>query len=138
MYKLYNDTEKELFFSDYKPIPELSKLNCTELNELLQNLYDAFYNAFIHHSELLENGIYEDIVTTQKYRIEQYIITCSSGHIAIIINNDKYIEIDKAIMYTMKHLQEKYTEDSYFIDMYTDIDNIDKFIQESYKKSTST
>lgn len=138
MYKLYSNTKSELFYEDYKPIPDLSKLNCTELNELLQNLYETLENAIMYHSELLEIAISEDIVTVQKYRIEQYIKTYSSGHIAIIIGNDKYIEIDKAIMSTMKYLQEKYTEDNYFIDMYTDIDNVDKFIQESYRKSTST
>ena len=138
MYKLYSNTKSELFYEDYKPVPDLSKLNCTELNELLQNLYETLENSIMYHAELLELAIAENIVTVQKYRIEQYIKTCSSGHIAIIIGNDKYIEIDKAIMSTMKYLQEKYTEDSYFIDMYTDIDNADKFIQESYRTSTST
>ena len=60
MLNLY-DTEKELFFTDYKPIPTLSTLTNEELTILLDNLVKASDNACIYHSELLELALLEDI-----------------------------------------------------------------------------
>lgn len=65
--KLYPDTEKELFPSDYVPLPELSVLNPEELSELRENLYAAFDNSYIYHSDLLSLALYPDIETIENY-----------------------------------------------------------------------
>lgn len=125
MFTLYPDTEKELFYdTDYKPLPCLDNLQSIDIISLLENLYIAIDNAFSYHSELLTMALYDDIISLQKYRMELYIKTISSGHIASVINNNKYIEIDKALMAAMKHLSKRYTEDSYFFDIGTDPGNM--------------
>jgi hypothetical protein len=104
MFMLY-DTSKELFYKkDYKPIPDPEKLNCTEINELLENLYAAEENAFIYHNEQLENALYNDIIRVQKEKVKLYVKTMSSGYIAGLILNTKYSEIDKAIYLTLEYI----------------------------------
>ena len=66
MYMLY-DTEKELFFDDYRPLQALSEFSLDELSELLKNLENACQNAFMYGSALLEIALYDDIETVQQF-----------------------------------------------------------------------
>jgi hypothetical protein len=125
------DTSKELFYKkDYKPIPGMEKLNCTEINELLENLYAAEENAFIYHNEQLENALYYDIVRVQKEKVKLYIKTMSSGYIAGLILNTKYSEIDKAIYYTLEYIGHCDSKVLYLLG--TDPGNIDKLLINCY------
>ena len=51
--KLYQDTEKELSFDDYKPLPSLREVSLTDLYELSENLESAIDNAYCAGSDLL-------------------------------------------------------------------------------------
>lgn len=104
MYKLYNDTEKELFFDDYKPLPTLYKLSITDLVELIENLENACENACMYGSALLENALYDDIVIVKRYTLSTIIKSYSSGTISGYINNTKYVNIDNAINKTLYYI----------------------------------
>jgi uncharacterized protein YjgD (DUF1641 family) len=134
MFTLYPDTEKELFFeTDYKPIDGLvDKLNITELNGLLENLYNALENAWLYNADLLFIALSDDIITIQKKRLYMYICSLSSGRIASIINNTKYTEIDKAIQATITNLDN--IDESILIDMGTGFEQAEKLIRESYQE----
>lgn len=131
---IYPDTEKELFFSDYKAIPDPKTLNCTEIIETLENLYKAMENAFIYHSDLLSAAIADDIITVQKTRIELYLKTVSSGHIASVINNCKYSETDKAIAEAFNNLNDENFDESMLLLMGTDPGMIDDYIRKCYEQ----
>lgn len=133
MFVLYPDTEKELKLIDYKSLPTLNNLNCTDIIELLENLYSAFSCAESYHSDILSSALYDDIITVQKHRIENYIRTVSSGQIALIIGNTKYIEIDIALMAAMKRLSRQYTEDDIFFDIGTDTGKLYNYIRTTYR-----
>ena len=56
---IYNNTEKELTLSDYKPINEsLVKYSLNELQSLYDNISTACDNAYINHSDLLTDVDY--------------------------------------------------------------------------------
>lgn len=59
---LYPDTEKELFPENYKPLPDLHKLDNDCLISLYENIKAAMHNAAIYHSELLETALYDDFM----------------------------------------------------------------------------
>lgn len=67
MIKLYTDTEKELTFDDYKPLPSLRGLSLQALYELQSNLEEAIDNAVIYHSELLEMALDMDLRKIDMY-----------------------------------------------------------------------
>ena len=104
MIKLY-DTEKELFFDDYKPITGIiNGLNCTEQIELLDNLVNALDNAYSYHSELLASALYNYIAQLKRQIPLFSIKTSGAGTIANYINSTKYAQIDKAINKTLLFL----------------------------------
>lgn len=133
------DIKKELFPENYKPLPEriqnfIFPFDSVLIEQLTENLYQAAENAFLNGSDLLLSMLYDDIITIQKYRIEQYIKTISSGSLARIIDSASYIETDKAAQRTMQNLQSSKTENTIFLDMGTDPANIEKFIKKSYEE----
>ena len=134
---IYNDTEKELSMNDYRPLPDINNLSCTDLIELLENLYQASKNAFNYHSELLENELYNDIITVQKKRIIDCLLYSDSGCIARIIGNTKYTEIDKAVQYTLDYINDTEKENALYI-LLTDPCNIENLIQAAYKAGKRT
>ena len=70
---LYPDTEKELFFEDYKPIKtSLIDYSIEELENLLDNLQAALENAYIYHNELLALAIDQDMRKTSNYLKMKY------------------------------------------------------------------
>ena len=134
MLVLYPDTEKELKLTDYKPLPTLNNLNCTEIIELLENLYSAFSCAELYHSDILSSALYDDIITVQKHRVEFYIRTVSSGQIALIIGNTRYTEIDIALIAAMKRLSRQHTKDDIFFDIGTDTGKLYNYIRTAYRQ----
>ena len=134
MFKLYPDAEKEIEFTEYKPLPTLNNLNCTEIIELLENLYSALSCAELYHADMLFLALYDDIITVQKHRIEFYIRTVSSGQIALIIGNTKYTEIDIALMAAIKRLSRQYTYDDIFFDIGTDTGKLYNYIRTAYRQ----
>ena len=134
---IYNNTEKELSMNDYRPLPDINNLSCTDLIELLENLYQASENAFMYHSELLQAALYDDIITVQKQRITDNLRFMSSGYIARIIGNTKYTEIDKAVQYTLDYINDTENENALYI-LLTDPCNIESLIQAAYKAGKRT
>ena len=134
MFVLYPDTEKELKYKNYKPLPTLNNLNCTETIELLENLYSALCCTETYNADALSIALYDDIVIVQKHRIENYIRTVSSGQIALIIGNTQYTEIDIALMAAMKRLSKQYTEDDIFFDIGTDTGKLYNYIRTAYRQ----
>lgn len=97
---IYQDTEKELFFEDYKPIPkqeELQKLSCTELEELYQNIGEAEGNAASNNSALLEIALFDDLIRLYRERIRIFLCFTGSGSLAQYVKSAKYNYIEKAI-----------------------------------------
>ena len=99
--KLYHDTEKELFFDDYMPLPSFKGETVPGLSELLDNLQDAAGNAFVNGSALLENALYDDIITVKRQLLSMIVSSYSSGTIAGIIGSNKYLLIDRAVNKTL-------------------------------------
>ena len=65
---IYNDTEKELTLSDYKPIKEsLVKYSLNELQSLYDNISAACDNAYINHSDLLAIALEMDLKKIDLY-----------------------------------------------------------------------
>lgn len=65
---IYNDTEKELTLSDYKPIKEsLVKYSLNELESLYNNVSAACDNAYINHSDLLAIALEMDLKKIDLY-----------------------------------------------------------------------
>ena len=64
---LYPDTEKELFFSDYKPLPALHGLSLDNLYAMRENLENAIENAWLYGSELLEMALTMDLQKVNLY-----------------------------------------------------------------------
>lgn len=65
---IYNDTEKELTLSDYKPIREgLIKYSLNELQSLYNNVSAACDNAYINHSDLLSIALEMDLKKIDLY-----------------------------------------------------------------------
>lgn len=134
MTNLY-DTNKELFFDDYKPIDNLIKgMNTTELLSLLDNLENAIDNAFSYHSELLTMSLYDDIVLLKQRILFINIQAMSSGTVAGIIGNTKYNQIDKAINKTLSFLFN--TEPENIFPLKTDYEGITSLIKECYKNNS--
>lgn len=134
MTNLY-DTNKELFFDDYKPIDNLIKgMNITELLSLLDNLENAIDNAFSYHSELLTMSLYDDIVLLKKRILFINIQAMSSGTVAGIIGNTKYNQIDKAINKTLSFLFNAEPENIF--PLKTDYEGITSLIKECYKNNS--
>lgn len=131
MYKLYNDTEKELFFDDYKPLPLLCVRSFDELFDLVENLENAIENACLYGSALLENALYDDIVKVKRYTLSSLVSNCSSGTIAGYINNTKYINIDRAVNKTLYYIFNCEDEDIYNLSV--NVETIEKIIVECYK-----
>ena len=135
MYKLYNDTEKELFYEkDYKPLPKLYTLSFTELIELCENLENAIENACMYGSALLENALYDDIVTVKRYTLSSIINSYSSGTIAGFIGNTKYTEIDKAVNKTLFYLFN--TDDENISPLSVDMEGIKSLVCTCYHDNT--
>ena len=131
MYKLYNDTEKELFYEkDYKPLPKLSSLSFTDLIELIENLENAIENACLYGGALLENALYDDIVIVKRYTLSMLINSYSSGTIAGYIGNTKYLQIDKAVNKTLYYIFNCENENIYSLSV--DNETIKKLIVDCY------
>lgn len=65
---IYNDTEKELTLSNYKPIKEnLVKYSLNELQSLYDNISAACDNAYINHSDLLAIALEMDLKKIDLY-----------------------------------------------------------------------
>jgi len=65
---IYNNTEKELTLSDYKPIKEsLVKYSLNELQSLYDNISTACDNAYINHSDLLAIALEMDLKKIDLY-----------------------------------------------------------------------
>ena len=65
---IYNNTEKELTLSDYKPINEsLVKYSLNELQSLYDNISTACDNAYINHSDLLAIALEMDLKKIDLY-----------------------------------------------------------------------
>ena len=133
MIKLYPDTERELYFdTDYKPITGLlSGLNNTELIELLENLENAFDNAYMYNADLLSMALYDDIVEVKKKILIDSVKSFSSGTIAGFIGNTKYMQIDIAINKTLMFLFHAEEEDIFPLSV--DMEGIKKFVCDCYK-----
>lgn len=65
MLHLYK-TDKELTYDDYKPLPDLKILDLVSIKILERNIKQAYNNATLYHSELLEMALYDDIQTVEK------------------------------------------------------------------------
>ena len=65
MFTLY-DTEKELFYGDYKPLPMLSALSSVDLLAVADNVSDASENAFLYGSDLLLDKLLSDMKAIQE------------------------------------------------------------------------
>lgn len=133
MYKLYPDTEKELFYNvDYKPLPDLLMLNITQEIELRENLYNALENAFLNGAALLDIALSGDIAKVQKDICINYLLTMSSGHMASIIQSTKYADIDRAIIQAWQYFNYVCTDEE-FINIGTDPKEIESIILKAYK-----
>ena len=131
MYKLYSDTEKELFYeTDYKPLPKLYTLSFTELIELCENLENACDNAYCNHADMLCSALYDDIVIVKRYAMSSIINSYSSGTIAGFIGNTKYIQIDRAVNKTLYYIFNCEDEDIYNISV--DAETIKNIIVECF------
>jgi hypothetical protein len=65
---VYQNTEKELTFSDYKPLPvSLRGIDLSGLHELRDNIENAINNAISYHSELLSIALQMDINKVNMY-----------------------------------------------------------------------
>ena len=71
---IYPDTEKELFWEDYRPINNinLKELSIDNLEELQDNLQLALENTYIYHSELLSMAIDMDMKKVDLYLKMKY------------------------------------------------------------------
>ena len=130
MYKLY-DVDRELFFEDYKKLPYLYDLNCTQLVELRENMYEALENASMYGSALLEIALSDDIVKLQRHMAFQYILTVSPGHLAAVIGSTKYRDIDNAIHTAWSYFNFDCTDDE-FLQIGTDTGELEKLIVKAY------
>lgn len=128
--KLYHDTEKELFFDDYVPLPSFKSETISGLSELLENLSDAAGNAFINGSVLLENALYDDIVTVKRQLLSMIISSYSSGTVAGIIGSNKYTLIDRAVNKTLVFIYHTESEQLHGIE--TDPESIAQLIVNCY------
>ena len=50
---IYADTEKELTFDNYNPLPPLRGVSLADLRELSENIENAIDNAWANHNDLL-------------------------------------------------------------------------------------
>ena len=65
---IYQNTEKELTFCDYKPLPvSLRGIDLPGLYELRNNIENAIDNAYSYHSELLSMALQMDINKVNMY-----------------------------------------------------------------------
>lgn len=133
MFKLYSDIEKELFYSDYKQLPDLNCLTCTQIVELIENLYNAFDNAYCYHADMLCNALFDDIVKVNRKRCFDYLLHVSPGHMASVISNTLYREIDKAISVSWQYFNA--CDEQIYFDIGTSIENIENIIKEQYNKA---
>ena len=133
MYKLYCDTEKELYFDDYKSLPNLESLTCTQIIELTENLYNAFDNAFMYGSELLQTALYDDIVKVNRKRSFDYLLQVSPGHLASVICSTKYSDIDNCIHILWQYFNA--CDEQIYFDIGTSIENIENIIKEQYNNA---
>ena len=65
--KLYPDTENELTFDDFKPLPSLSGRSLPDLYELQSNLEAAQENACLYGSDLLAIALDMDLRKVDTY-----------------------------------------------------------------------
>ena len=103
---LYPFPDSVLSFDDYKPIPDLSRLNITDKIGLIDNLYSVIGNAFVNHSELLLTELYNDIITVKTDVFQTLVKSFSAGHIALVIGSTKYIDIDTATEKALSFIQD--------------------------------
>ena len=130
MFKLYQDTEKELFTEDYKQLPGLDSLSCTQLIELTENLYETMEKAYLNGNDMLAGLLYDDIVTVNKKRIFDFLLTVSSGRLASIIGSTKYSDTDKALHMTWQYTS--FCEEENIFNIGTYPGNIESLIKEVY------
>ena len=64
---IYPNTEKELFWEDYKALPPLRGLSVAELAELVDNLEKAQENAFLSGNDMLSLALDMDIRKAELY-----------------------------------------------------------------------
>lgn len=134
MYKLYENTINELIYEkDYKRIPDLDTLNATQVIELRENLYNAIENAFLYGAALLEQALYTDIVTVQRYICTQYIKTVSCGHMASVIGSSKYDDIYKACDKAWVYFTTECTDEELY-NIGTDPKEIENLILKAYRQ----
>ena len=116
MFIPYPDTTKELNFdTDYIRIRDMiNTFKLADIPAIIDNVEEALENAFINHSELLENALYMDIAALKKWYIVRMISCSSSGTIANYINNTTYRQIDRAVNNTLLYLFEKATEEELY------------------------
>ena len=116
MFIPYPDTTKELNFdTDYIRIRDMiNTFKLSDIPGIIDNVEAALENAFINHSELLENALYMDIAALKKWYIVRMISCSSSGTIASYINNTTYRQIDRAVNNTLLYLFEKATEEELY------------------------
>ena len=129
--KLYQ-TEKELSFNDYKPLPALYGLDNSEIDELYDNLIAAFNNACEYHSELLYMALFDDITGLKRKMFTGFVCTLSSGRIAQIIGNDKYRAIDKAVNNTIVFIAD--SDPDIIFSIPNTIDSLEELIKHCYKR----
>lgn len=131
--KLYPDTEKELFYNtDYKPLPDLKTLDYTDLMELLENVIQACYNAIDNGAGMFQIALSDDIITINRYRFIDYLSFVSSGHIALVIGNSRYKEIDKAVNAALRYID---NNSECLLDIGKDNEGIEKIIRIAYQET---
>jgi hypothetical protein len=133
MFSLYPDTEKELFYSDYNNLPDLNDLTCTQIVELINNLYNAIDNAYCYHADMLCNALFDDIVKVNKKRCFDYLLQVSPGHMASVIDSTKYTDIDNCIHILWQYFNT--CSDQVYFDIGTCIESIENLVKEQYNKA---
>lgn len=65
--KLYQDTDRELTFDDYKQLPPLRGLSVAELRELYDNVQNAVENAWNNGADMLQIALMMDAEKVNLY-----------------------------------------------------------------------
>lgn len=129
--KLYN-TDIELTFNDYRPLPALYGLSNADINSLYDNLLAAYNNACDYHSDLLCMALFDDIVSLKRKMFTSFVVTLSSGYIARIIGSNKYISIDKAVNNTIIFIAD--SDPDIIFDIPNTVESLESIIRDCYNK----
>lgn len=71
-------------------------MTITQKIELIESLYEKFYNAFSMHDAMEETYLYNEIIDLKTDVFLTLVRSYSSGRIASIIGSNKYSDTDKA------------------------------------------